>query len=211
METSIDKKLAKALMDIKAVLLRPQEPFTWASGWHSPIYCDNRRILSHPELRAQVAQWLADKAMELYPEAEVVAGVATGAIAHGVLAADRMQKPFVYVRPKPKDHGTGSQIEGELAPGNKVVVIEDLISTGMSSLAAVKALRDAGAQVLGMVAIFTYGFDLAAQRFEEDKVRLDTLSNYSALVEVASETGYISSAAKSLLHEWRENPSEWGK
>lgn len=211
METSIDKKLAKALMDIKAVLLRPQEPFTWASGWHSPIYCDNRRILSHPELRAQVAQWLADKAMELYPEAEVVAGVATGAIAHGVLAADRMQKPFVYVRPKPKDHGTGSQIEGELAPGKKVVVIEDLISTGMSSLAAVKALRDAGAQVLGMVAIFTYGFDLAAQRFEKDKVRLDTLSNYSALVDVASETGYISSAAKSLLHEWRENPSEWGK
>lgn len=211
METSIDKKLAKALMDIKAVLLRPQEPFTWASGWHSPIYCDNRRILSHPELRDQVAQWLADKAMELYPEAEVVAGVATGAIAHGVLAADRMQKPFVYVRPKPKDHGTGSQIEGELAPGKKVVVIEDLISTGMSSLAAVKALRDAGAQVLGMVAIFTYGFDLAAQRFEEDKVRLDTLSNYSALVDVASETGYISSAAKTLLHEWRENPSEWGK
>lgn len=211
METSIDKKLAKALMDIKAVLLRPQEPFTWASGWHSPIYCDNRRILSHPELRAQVAQWLADKAMELYPEAEVVAGVATGAIAHGVLAADRMQKPFVYVRPKPKDHGTGSQIEGELAPGKKVVVIEDLISTGMSSLAAVKALRDAGAQVLGMVAIFTYGFDLAAKRFEEDKVRLDTLSNYSALVDVASETGYISSAAKTLLHEWRENPSEWGK
>lgn len=211
METSIDKKLAKALMDIKAVLLRPQEPFTWASGWHSPIYCDNRRILSHPELRAQVAQWLADKAMELYPEAEVVAGVATGAIAHGVLAADRMQKPFVYVRPKPKDHGTGSQIEGELAPGKKVVVIEDLISTGMSSLAAVKALRDAGAEVLGMVAIFTYGFDLAAQRFEEDKVRLDTLSNYSALVDVASETGYISSAAKTILHEWRENPSEWGK
>lgn len=211
METSIDKKLAKALMDIKAVLLRPQEPFTWASGWHSPIYCDNRRILSHPELRAQVAQWLADKAMELYPEAEVVAGVATGAIAHGVLAADRMQKPFVYVRPKPKDHGTGSQIEGELAPGKKVVVIEDLISTGMSSLAAVKALRDAGAQVLGMVAIFTYEFDLAAQRFEEDKVRLDTISNYSALVDVASETGYISSAAKTLLHEWRENPSEWGK
>lgn len=211
METSIDKKLAKALMDIKAVLLRPQEPFTWASGWHSPIYCDNRRILSHPELRAQVAQWLADKAMELYPEAEVIAGVATGAIAHGVLAADRMQKPFVYVRPKPKDHGTGSQIEGELAPGKKVVVIEDLISTGMSSLAAVKALRDAGAQVLGMVAIFTYGFDLAAQRFDEDKVRLDTLSNYSALVDVASETGYISSAAKTLLHEWRENPSEWGK
>lgn len=198
-------------MDIKAVLLRPEQPFTWASGWHSPIYCDNRRILSHPELRAQVAEWLAEKAMELYPEAEVVAGVATGAIAHGVLAADRMKKPFVYVRPKPKDHGTGSQIEGELAPGKKVVVIEDLISTGMSSLAAVKALRDAGADVLGMVAIFTYGFDLAAQRFAEENVKLDTLSCYSALVEVAGETGYISPSAAESLHEWRANPSEWGK
>lgn len=198
-------------MDIKAVLLRPEQPFTWASGWHSPIYCDNRRILSHPELRAQVAEWLAEKAMELYPEAEVVAGVATGAIAHGVLAADRMKKPFVYVRPKPKDHGTGSQIEGELAPGKKVVVIEDLISTGMSSLAAVKALRDAGADVLGMVAIFTYGFDLAAQRFAEENVKLDTLSCYSALVEVAGETGYISTSAAESLHEWRANPSEWGK
>lgn len=198
-------------MDIKAVLLRPEQPFTWASGWHSPIYCDNRRILSHPELRAQVAEWLAEKAMELYPEAEVVAGVATGAIAHGVLAADRMKKPFVYVRPKPKDHGTGSQIEGELAPGKKVVVIEDLISTGMSSLAAVKALRDAGADVLGMVAIFTYGFDLAAQRFAEENVKLDTLSCYSALVEVAGETGYISAPAAESLHEWRANPSEWGK
>ena len=176
-----------------------------------PRYCDNRRILSHPELRAEVAGWLAEKATELYPEAEVVAGVATGAIAHGVLAADRMNKPFVYVRPKPKDHGTGSQIEGELAPGKKVVVIEDLISTGMSSLAAVKALRDAGAEVLGMVAIFTYGFDLAAQRFAEEGVRLDTLSNYSALVETASETGYISPAATELLHEWRKNPSEWGR
>lgn len=211
METGTDKKLAKSLMDIKAVLLRPEQPFTWASGWHSPIYCDNRRILSHPELRAQVAEWLAEKAMELYPEAEVVAGVATGAIAHGVLAADRMKKPFVYVRPKPKDHGTGSQIEGELAPGKKVVVIEDLISTGMSSLAAVKALRDAGADVLGMVAIFTYGFDLAAQRFAEENVKLDTLSCYSALVEVAGETGYISASAAESLNEWRANPSEWGK
>lgn len=198
-------------MDIKAVLLRQEQPFTWASGWHSPIYCDNRRILSHPELRAQVAEWLAEKAMELYPEAEVVAGVATGAIAHGVLAADRMKKPFVYVRPKPKDHGTGSQIEGELAPGKKVVVVEDLISTGMSSLAAVKALRDAGADVLGMVAIFTYGFDLAAQRFAEENVKLDTLSCYSALVEVAGETGYISASAAESLYEWRANPSEWGK
>lgn len=210
MENRIDKELAKSLMDIHAILLRPDQPFTWASGWHSPIYCDNRRILSHPQLRSKVAGWLAEKAMELYPEAEIVAGVATGAIAHGVLAADRMGKPFVYVRPKPKDHGTGSQIEGELQPGKKVVVIEDLISTGMSSLAAVKALRDAGAEVLGMVAIFTYGFDISVQRFAEENVELTTLSNYSALVETAGETGYISPAAKDLLHEWRKKPSEWG-
>lgn len=209
--TGIDKTLAKSLLDIHAVLLRPDTPFTWASGWHSPIYCDNRKILSHPELRAEVAGWLADKAMRLYPQADIVAGVATGAIAHGVLAADRMGKPFVYVRPKPKDHGTGSQIEGELSPGSKVVVIEDLISTGMSSLAAVKALRDAGADVLGMVAIFTYGFDIAAERFAEAGVALDTLSSYSALVEEAGEQGYISPEAKDVLHEWRKNPSEWGR
>ena len=174
---TVDKTLAKSLMDIKAVLLRPQDPFTWASGWHSPIYCDNRRILSHPELRSSVADWLAEKAMELYP----------------------------------KDHGTGSQIEGELPKGKKVVVIEDLISTGMSSLAAVKALREAGADVLGMVAIFTYGFDLASQRFAEEGVRLDTLSNYGALVSVASETGYITAEDEELLHKWRESPDTWGK
>lgn len=209
-EINVEKELAKSLMDIKAVLLRPSEPFTWASGWHSPIYCDNRKILSHPALRKQVATWLAEKAKSLYPEAEVVAGVATGAIALGVMVADILEKPFVYVRPKPKDHGTGSQIEGGIEAGKKVVVIEDLISTGMSSLAAVKALRDAGGEVLGMVAIFTYQFDLARQRFEEERVKLDTVSNYSALVEVAGETGYISEDAKETLHQWRANPSEWG-
>lgn len=206
-----DKQLAKSLMDIKAVLLRPNEPFTWASGWRSPIYCDNRRILSHPELRSNVAAWLSELASSLYPDAELAAGVATGAIAHGALAADRMGLPFVYVRPKPKDHGTGSQIEGELKPGAKVVVIEDLISTGMSSLAAVKALRDAGAEVLGMVAIFTYGFDIAAQRFAEENVPLHTVSNYKSLVEVAAETGYISDSDVDILQEWRLNPSQWGK
>ena len=207
---SVERHLAKSLMDIGAVLLRPNEPFTWASGWHSPIYCDNRRILSHPELRSEVASLLAERSKTLYPDAEIVAGVATGAIAHGVLAADRLGKPFVYVRPKPKDHGTGSKIEGELPKGSKIVVIEDLISTGMSSLAAVAALKDAGADVLGMVAIFTYGFDIARQRFAEAEVSLNTLSDYSALVEEAGETGYISPAAKDLLHEWRKNPSEWG-
>ncbi|MBQ4306743.1 MAG: orotate phosphoribosyltransferase, partial [Bacteroidales bacterium] len=174
---TIDRKLAAGLLRIGAVLLRPDEPFTWASGWRSPIYCDNRRILSDPELRSMVAEAFAAKVAELYPEAEVLAGVATGAIAHGVLVADRMCKPFVYVRPKPKDHGTGSQIEGKLPEGAKVVVIEDLISTGMSSLAAVDALRKAGADVLGMVAIFTYGFDLASERFKEAGVPLATLSN----------------------------------
>jgi orotate phosphoribosyltransferase len=206
---SADRMLAGELLRIKAVLLRPDEPFTWASGWHSPIYCDNRRILSDPQLRAKVAAWLSQIAMEKYPEAEVVAGVATGAIAHGVLAADRMGKPFVYVRPKPKDHGTGSQIEGVLPVGAKVVVIEDLISTGMSSLAAVKALRDAGAEVLGMVAIFTYGFDVAAEQFAWAGVALDTVSNYQALIEEASATGYVKDSDKEVLGQWRQNPSEW--
>lgn len=208
---NIDRKLASELLRIKAVLLRPDEPFTWASGWHSPIYCDNRRILSDPELRSKVAGWLAETAVRECPEADIVAGVATGAIAHGVLAADRMKKPFVYVRPKPKDHGTGSQIEGVLPKGSKVVVVEDLISTGMSSLAAVKALRDAGAEVLGMVAIFTYGFDLAARRFEEEEVRLKTLSCYDALIEEATATGYVKESDVEILRQWRNNPSEWNK
>ena len=207
----VGRLLARSLMDLGAVLLRPESPFTWASGWHSPIYCDNRRILSSPELRSRVAGWLADEAMRLYPEAETVAGVATGAIAHGVLAADRMGKPFVYVRPKPKDHGTGSQIEGVLKEGTKVVVIEDLISTGMSSLAAGRALREAGAEVLGMVAIFTYGFDLAREQFAAAGVPLTTLSNYGLLTEEALASGYIDAKGFEALKAWREAPSEWGR
>ena len=206
-----DRLLARSLMDLGAVLLRPEQPFTWASGWHSPIYCDNRRILSAPGLRAQVAGWLADEAQRRWPEAEVVAGVATGAIAHGVLAADRLGKPFVYVRPKPKDHGTGSQIEGVLEPGKKVVVIEDLISTGMSSLAAVRALRDAGAEVLGMVAIFTYGFEIARDAFAREGVALSTLTNYGVLAEEAMAAGYIDARGFEALSAWRESPSTWGK
>lgn len=207
----VDRILARSLMDMGAVLLRPNEPFTWASGWHSPIYCDNRRILSDPQLRARVAGWLAETAARLYPEAEVVAGVATGAIAHGVLAADRMGKPFVYVRPKAKDHGTGSQIEGTLEKGRKVVVIEDLISTGMSSLAAVRALREAGAEVLGMVAIFTYGFEIAREQFAGAGVPLTTLSDYGALIEEARNIGYVDDKEFALLGEWRKTPSEWGR
>ena len=209
MET-VARKLASELLRIGAVLLRPNAPFTWASGWHSPIYCDNRRILSDPQLRSKVASWLSEDARKLYPEAEVAAGVATGAIAHGVLAADRLGKPFVYVRPKPKDHGTGSQIEGVLPEGAKVVVIEDLILTGMSSLAAVKALREAGAEVCGMVAIFTYEFETAMKQFEDADVKLHTLSNYSALIEEASEEGFIKDSDKEMLKQWRLNPGEWG-
>lgn len=211
MTGQVDRLLARSLMDLGAVLLRPSAPFTWASGWHSPIYCDNRRILSSPGVRSFVAQALADEAARLYPEAEVVAGVATGAIAHGVLAADRLGKPFVYVRPKPKDHGTGSQIEGVLEPGRKVVVIEDLISTGMSSLAAVDALRKAGADVLGMVAIFTYGFDVAREAFEKAGVRLTTLSCYNVLAEEARDRGYIDEEGFKTLQAWRESPSTWNK
>lgn len=208
---TIDRKLAAGLLRIGAVLLRPDEPFTWASGWRSPIYCDNRRILSDPELRSMVAEAFAAKVAELYPEAEVLAGVATGAIAHGVLVADRMGKPFVYVRPKPKDHGTGSQIEGKLPEGAKVVVIEDLISTGMSSLAAVDALRKAGADVLGMVAIFTYGFDLASERFKEAGVPLATLSNYGSLIDVATSAGLVKPSDTEVLQRWREDPAGWNK
>lgn len=206
----IDRKLAAGLLRIGAVLLRPDEPFTWASGWRSPIYCDNRRILSDPQLRSMVAEAFAEKVTALYQETEVVAGVATGAIAHGVLAADRLDKPFVYVRPKPKDHGTGSQIEGNLPEGAKVVVIEDLISTGMSSLAAVDALRKAGAEVLGMVAIFTYGFDLAADRFKEAGVRLSTLSNYGSLIDEATSAGVVKASDAEVLRSWRLDPANWG-
>lgn len=205
----IDRKLAAGLLRIGAVLLRPGEPFTWASGWHSPIYCDNRRILSDPQLRSMVAEAFASRVGELYPGAEILAGVATGAIAHGVLAADRLGKPFVYVRPKPKDHGTGSQIEGSLPNGAKVVVIEDLISTGMSSLAAVDALRKAGADVLGMVAIFTYGFEIARQRFEEAGVKLVTVSDYGALIEEATATGYVGASEAEVLRRWRLDPANW--
>ena len=207
---STDRKLAAELLRIGAVLLRPDKPFTWASGWRSPIYCDNRRIFSDPGLRSFVAKELAERSSALYPDAEVVAGVATGAIAHGVLAADRMGKPFVYVRPKPKDHGTGSQIEGILPEGAKVVVIEDLVSTGMSSLAAVDALRNAGAEVLGMVAVFTYGFAVADEAFAAKGVRLSTLSNYGALIEEATEAGYVRPSDAEVLRRWRQDPSGWG-
>lgn len=208
---STERTVAKALLDIKAVMLRPDTPFTWASGWLSPIYCDNRKILSYPQLREQVCRWMADNIIARYPDVEVIAGVATGAIAHGMLIAHFLQKPFIYVRPKPKDHGTGSQIEGILEPGAKVVVVEDLISTGASSLAAVNALVKAGADVKGMVAIFSYNFNQSRRAFENADVELNTLTNYDALIDVACETGYIQESDLKLLREWRYSPSTWGK
>jgi orotate phosphoribosyltransferase len=208
---SVEKSTAKSLMDIKAVMLRPENPFTWASGWKSPIYCDNRKVLSYPEIREAVCRNMADIIMEKYPDVEVIAGVATGAIAHGYLVAHLLGKPFCYVRPKPKDHGTGSQIEGLLEKGAKVVIVEDLISTGMSSLAAKNALVNAGADIMGMVAIFSYNFNQARKAFEEANVELTTLSNYDTLVEVAHETGYIKESEIEVLKEWRYSPSTWGK
>ncbi len=208
---SVEKAVAKSLMDIKAVMLRPDKPFVWASGWLSPIYCDNRRILSFPEIREKVCGWMADIIRKQYPDVEVIAGVATGAIAHGYLVAHILGKPFCYVRPKPKDHGTGSQIEGILERGAKVVIVEDLISTGMSSLAAKNALVNAGADVMGMVAIFSYNFNQARKSFEDANVELTTLSNYDALVNVAHETGYIREEDINVLKDWRFSPSTWGK
>jgi orotate phosphoribosyltransferase len=208
---AIEKAVAKSLLDIKAVMLRPENPFTWASGWKSPIYCDNRKVLSYPEIRENICRWMAEIIRKNYPEVEVIAGVATGAIAHGYLVAHILGKPFCYVRPKPKDHGTGSQIEGLLEAGAKVVIVEDLISTGMSSLAAKNALVNAGADVLGMVAIFSYNFNQARKAFEDSNVELTTLSNYDTLIEVATEIGYVKESEKEVLKEWRISPSTWGK
>ena len=208
---SVETAVAKSLLGIKAVMLRPESPFTWASGWKSPIYCDNRRLLSYPENRENVCRWMADIISEKYPDVEVIAGVATGAIAHGYLVAHLLGKPFCYVRPKPKDHGTGSQIEGILPEGAKVVIVEDLISTGMSSLAAKNALVNAGADIMGMVAIFSYNFNQARKAFEDANVELTTLTNYDSLIEVAAETGYVKSSDIEVLKEWRISPSTWGK
>ena len=203
------KQIAGSLLQIKAIKLNPTNHFTWASGWYSPIYCDNRKILSYPAVRKQVYEAFADLVAEKYPEAEVLAGVATGAIAHGVLVAEKMGKPFIYVRSAPKSHGLTNQVEGEVKPGSKVVVIEDLVSTGGSSLSAVDALKKAGCDVLGMVAIFTYGFPTAEQNFANAGVKLDTLSNYNTMIEMAIEQGYVHPDELETLKEWRRDPASW--
>jgi orotate phosphoribosyltransferase len=206
---AIKKLFAKKLMDIKAIKLQPNEPFTWASGWKSPIYTDNRKTLGYPEVRSFVKLELCHLIQQYFPEAEAVAGVATGAIAQGALVADELGLPYAYVRPKPKDHGMGNQVEGELAKGTKVIVVEDLISTGGSSLKAVEALRQYGVEVIGMVASFTYGFPVAEQAFKEAGVQLITLSDYAAVLAQAAETGYIKADEIEVLNEWRQSPNTW--
>ena len=208
---SIEKIVAKQLLDIKAVKLSPEKPFTWASGWKSPIYCDNRKVLSYPAARKVVYEAFVEIIRKHFKDVEVIAGVATGAIAYGMMVAEVLGLPFVYVRPKPKDHGTGAQVEGDLPENSRVVVVEDLISTGGSSLAAVDALQKAGANVLGMVAIFTYNFIKSRRAFENANVELHTLSHYEALLETAVEENYIKTEYLDILKEWRINPEIWGK
>tara|TARA_B110001454_G_scaffold59389_1_gene58116 strand:+ start:411 stop:1049 length:639 start_codon:yes stop_codon:yes gene_type:complete len=203
------KKTAELLLKIKAIKLSPNKPFNWASGWKSPIYCDNRVTLSYPPVRNFLRTEIAKIVESKYGKPDVIAGVATGAIAIGVLVAEELGVPFVYVRPEPKSHGRKNQIEGHLESGQNVVVIEDLISTGKSSLNAVQALKESGAVVKGMVAIFSYGFDIAETNFKEKNVRLTTLSNYESLLNLASESSYISDKEMDALKDWRKDPSSW--
>ncbi|MDT0642463.1 orotate phosphoribosyltransferase [Zunongwangia sp. F363] len=203
------KQTAELLLQIKAIKLEPQESFTWASGWKSPIYCDNRIILSYPAIRNFVREEFAKQVEEIYGKPDVIAAVATGAIGIGMLVAEYLSLPFAYVRPEAKGHGRKNQIEGNLEAGQSVVVIEDLISTGKSSLNAVKALKEAKANVKGMMAIFTYGFDTSRKNFEEAGVELHTLSDYQHLLETAQKTRYINASEADLLGEWRHDPGNW--
>lgn len=205
---TLDTIFAEKLLKIKAIKVQPESPFTWASGWKSPFYCDNRKTLSYPILRSFIKIEFCRIILENFPEANAIAGVATGAIPQGALVAEELQLPFVYVRSKPKDHGLENLIEGELSPGMKVVVVEDLVSTGGSSLKAVEALRQ-DCEVVGMVAAFTYGFPIAEEAFKKAQVKLITLTNYQAVVQSALETGYINNTHVPVLNQWRKDPANW--
>jgi orotate phosphoribosyltransferase len=207
----IENQVAEFLLQIKAIKLQPNNPFTWASGWHSPIYCDNRITLSHPTIRTYIRQQLTRLIQDTFGAVGCIAGVATAGIPQGALVAQELGLPFIYVRSKPKEHGTGSLIEGEILTGKRVVVIEDLISTGKSSLQAIEALRTVGYDVAGLAAIFTYGFDIAADNFKLANCPFVTLSNYNTLIKYAAENQYISENDIELLKTWRENPAEWGR
>ncbi|WP_158826705.1 orotate phosphoribosyltransferase [Mucilaginibacter lacusdianchii] len=210
-KNEIEQQVAEFLLQIKAIKLQPNNPFTWASGWKSPIYCDNRVTLSYPAIRTYIRQKLSLIIQEEFGSVSCIAGVATAGIPQGALVAQELGLPFVYVRSKPKDHGTGNLIEGEIMPGQRVAVIEDLISTGKSSLQAVDALREAGYEVAGLAAIFSYGFDVADENFKKAKCRFVTLSNYNALLQFAEEKQYINRDSIELLRQWRANPAEWGR
>ena len=207
----LERLVAEKLLKIKAIKVQPENPFTWASGWKSPIYCDNRKTLSYPDIRTFIKIQIASIIAERYEDVDVIAGVATGAIAQGALVAEELGKPFVYVRSAPKDHGLENVIEGDLKPNQKVVVVEDLVSTGQSSLKAVEALRKDGCDVIGMVAIFTYGFPIATARFKKAGVELTTLSNYEEVLEHLLKEKLITEADKATLSEWRKTPDTWGK
>lgn len=206
----VDRLLAEKLLKISAIKLQPDHPFTWASGWNSPIYTDNRKTLSYPDVRNFIKVEMCRMILETYGMPDAIAGVATGAIAMGALVADTLGLPYVYVRSTPKDHGLENLIEGNLAPGQNVVVIEDLISTGGSSLKAVEAIRAAGCKVLGMTSIFNYGFPIAANRFKEANVPVVSLSNYTSMLEAALEANFITDAELDTLHQWRQDPAGWG-
>lgn len=201
--------VAGKLLDVQAVKLSPNEPFTWASGWKSPIYCDNRKVLSFPYVRDYVKSELCNVIFEKFPEADVLAGVATAGIAWGAMAADQLKLPYVYVRPKPKEHGLGNQIEGSLQAGQKVIVVEDLISTGKSSLQVVDVLKNAGVEVVGMVSIFTYQFPQATEAFEKAGVPYHSLTDYPTLISLALERNIVSAGDEAELLKWRENPAAW--
>ncbi|WP_031527275.1 orotate phosphoribosyltransferase [Dyadobacter crusticola] len=209
--SDISKRVAELLLEAQAIKLSPDKPFQWSSGWLSPIYCDNRVALSYPDTRTFIKKTLADLVKQEYPGVQAVVGVATGGIAQGALVADLLELPFAYVRPEPKKHGMGNQIEGRLEAGQSVIIIEDLISTGGSSLKVVDVLRAAGIEVAGMIAIFTYGFEVAANNFKEKDVKLSTISNYNALIETALEHNYVSASQVESLSAWREAPDQWGK
>ena len=203
------KIIAEKLLQVKAVALKPQGFFTWASGWKSPIYCDNRKVLSHPFVRDFIKSELCNVVFEKFEQAELLAGVATAGIPWGAMVSDQLKLPFIYVRPKPKEHGLGNQIEGECKPGQKVVVIEDLVSTGKSSLQAVDALLDKGLNVIGMVSIFTYGFPVAQQEFDKKSIKYYSLTDYSSLLSLASEQGTLTEQELALLESWRNDPAGW--
>jgi orotate phosphoribosyltransferase len=204
-----EKAVAEKLLQVGAVKLSPENPFTWASGWKSPIYCDNRKVLSFPYTRDFVKSEMCNLIFEAFPEADLLAGVATAGIPWGAMAADQLKLPYIYVRPKPKEHGLGNQIEGSFEAGKKVLVIEDLISTGKSSLDVVTVLKNAGLNVIGMASIFTYGFDIATKAFEAAGVKYLSLTNYATLISMAVEKGTISADTEKLLLQWRTDPANW--